>query len=219
MTTPTVGGEGRGRTMDMVTARRQAMAGRVEDAARTETWRVARAKAGRSSLARRGIAVAVLGTGAVVLAACGSSPSATSTVPRVTGNAPWMAQQMEASHGSSGGSGAGSSETVKLQIKDVTTPEGSEPAYVGSGGVGAAVLFTAKVGEKVTVVVTDHDVMPHTFTSPDLGVDADISPGSTTTFTFTPTAAGTYTWYCSVPCGDWVMSHVGYMKGSVTVTS
>ncbi len=204
--------------MERATARRLAMAGREQGGTQTDGSAVVLAQAGRSRLARRGVAAAVLGAGAVVLAACGSSPSATSTVPRVTGNAPWMIQQTAASHGSSG-SGVASSETVKLQIKGVTTPEGSEPAYVGSGGVGAAVLFTAKVGEKVTVVVTDHDVMPHTFTSPDLGVDADISPGSSTTFTFTPTAAGTYTWYCSVPCGDWVMSHVGYMKGSVTVTS
>ena len=191
----------------------------------------ARPRTVRSLLRRGGAAVAAVGLGAALLAACSSTPSATSTASRVTGNAPWMMQRMMTSNGSPTGSGssgapgsssgtsAGASETVKLQIKDVTTPEGSEPAYVGSGGAGAKVLFTAKVGEKVTVSVANHDAMPHTFTSPDLGVDADIAPGSTTTFTFTASSAGTFTWYCSVPCGDWVMSHAGYMKGSVTVTA
>ncbi len=161
---------------------------------------------------RGGALLTALGLGAVLLAAC-STPSPPSHLAKLAGNAPWMVVKKPTT-GSSG-----PTSTIDLQIDDVNTPEGSEPAYVGSGGVGSPVLFTAKVGETVKVVVVNHDAMPHTFTSPDLGVNAAIGPASTTTFSFTPSAAGTFSWYCTVPCGDWVMSHAGYMKGSVEVTA
>jgi len=39
-----------------------------------------------------------------------------------------------------------------------------------------------------------------------------------TTFSFTaPTKQGAYTWFCAVPCDPWAMTHLGYMKGRVTV--
>jgi heme/copper-type cytochrome/quinol oxidase subunit 2 len=161
-----------------------------------------------------GVVAAALGAGAVLLAACSNTPSAQPDVAKLTGNAPWMVTQPKPSAGS-----GGSSTDIKLQINDVNTPEGSEPAYVGSGGVGAQVLFTVKVGQAVTVTIVNHDAMPHTFTAPDINVNASVNPESSTTFTFTPSAAGTFSWYCSVPCGDWVMSHPGYMKGSVTVSA
>ena len=168
----------------------------------------------RSTLRHVGVVAAALGAGAVLLAACSSTPSAQPNVAKLTGNAPWMVTQPKSSAGS-----GGSSTDIKLQINDVNTPEGSEPAYVGSGGVGAQVLFTVKVGQTVTVTIVNHDAMPHTFTAPDINANASVNPDSSTTFTFTPTAAGTFSWYCSVPCGDWVMSHPGYMKGSVTVSA
>ncbi|MDA8367090.1 MAG: cupredoxin domain-containing protein [Actinomycetota bacterium] len=167
-----------------------------------------------STLRHGGAVLAAVGAGAVLLAACSSTPSAQPNVAKLTGNAPWMVTQPKAPAGS-----GGSSADIKLQINDVNTPEGSEPAYVGSGGVGAQVLFTVKVGQAVKVTIVNHDAMPHTFTAPDINVNASVNPGSSTTFTFTPSAAGTFSWYCSVPCGDWVMSHTGYMKGSVTVTA
>jgi len=58
-----------------------------------------------------------------------------------------------------------------------------------------------------------------------MGVNQTI-PGSTgghpskTVITFTaPSKAGTYLWYCRLPCDAWAMAHDGYMRGHVTVTS
>ena len=167
----------------------------------------------RSALSRVGAVLGTLGLGAALLAACSGTPRQPSHLAKLAGNAPWMAKRAAAA------GATGPTATVSLQIEDVSTPEGSEPAYVGSGGVGSPVLFTAKAGQTVKVVVVNHDAMPHTFTSPDLGVNAAIAPESTSTFSFTAPSAGTFSWYCTVPCGDWVMSHAGYMKGSVTVTA
>lgn len=67
----------------------------------------------------------------------------------------------------------------------------------------------------------DLKVMP----MPGIGIDQLILPGSDrrpskTTFTFTaPGKAGTYIWYCKIPCDAWAMAHLGYMRGRVIVTS
>jgi len=67
----------------------------------------------------------------------------------------------------------------------------------------------------------DLKVMP----MPGMGVSRDI-PGavnghpSKVVITFTaPGKAGTYIWYCRLPCDPWAMAHDGYMRGHVTVTS
>lgn len=85
--------------------------------------------------------------------------------------------------------------------------------------------FNVKVGEKVTVTVTNYDEGPHTFTSPDIGVNATIAPAidakkgipSKTTFTFTVHKAGKYRWYCMVPCDGkqqgWAMTPTGSEPG------
>jgi membrane fusion protein, multidrug efflux system len=83
--------------------------------------------------------------------------------------------------------------------------------------------FTVHPGDKVTVTVKNYDGGPHSFTSPSLGLNAMISAGSMkhphqTTFTFTaPKHPGRYAWWCAMPCDPWAMSHVGYMRGYVTV--
>lgn len=67
----------------------------------------------------------------------------------------------------------------------------------------------------------DIKVMP----APGLGVDKMIAAGSDkrpskTIVTFTaPAKAGSYIWYCKMPCDPWAMSHVGYMVGRVKVTT
>lgn len=114
---------------------------------------------------------------------------------------------------------AAPAHVVNISIKDVSTPDGPEPAYVGPNGVGAADLFTVTAGETVKVVVSNEDSMPHTFTAPGLGLNVSINPSATTTFTFTPKAAGSYQFACEVPCGPFVMSHAGYMEGSVKVVA
>lgn len=110
-------------------------------------------------------------------------------------------------------------EVVALTIENVKSPEGSEPAFVGPGRKpGAAVLFSVTAHAEVKVVVVNHDSGPHTFTAPGLGVNVTLAAGAKTTFQFAAPGAGTYVWYCEVPCGPWVMSHPGYMKGKVTVS-
>ncbi len=66
--------------------------------------------------------------------------------------------------------------------------------------------------------------MPHTFTAMGLRTNVEIAAGSEekpskTTFTFqAPQQAGSYEWYCALPCDPWAMAHFGFMKGHVTVT-
>jgi hypothetical protein len=112
------------------------------------------------------------------------------------------------------------SVVVHVSIDGEKTPGGTTPAYVGpSGAVGAPVLFSVKAHTEVEVVVTNHDTGAHTFDAPALGLHVAIRADATTAFRFRAPGPGTYTWYCDVPCGGWVMSHVGYMKGEVTVVS
>jgi plastocyanin len=97
--------------------------------------------------------------------------------------------------------------------------------------------FAVKVGVPVKVTVINYDEGAHSLVAPDLGLSVTIKPGKepkgqsakdketakdeigegvqpvTTTFTFTPTKAGVYRWYCSLPCdagqGYWAMG-MGY---------
>jgi plastocyanin len=83
--------------------------------------------------------------------------------------------------------------------------------------------FSVEAGDTVHVTVVNYDDMPHSFTSPELGVNQKIAAGSEekpvkTTFTFTaPRKAGSYEWFCALPCDPWAMNHLGYMRGNVTV--
>jgi len=73
---------------------------------------------------------------------------------------------------------------------------------------------TVTAGHPVTVVIENHDDMPHSFTIPELGIDRLVpaaANGNTgnVTFSFTPSTAGTYRWFCVLPCdqdnNDWAM--------------
>ena len=109
--------------------------------------------------------------------------------------------------------------TVSLTIENIKTAGGQQPAYVGPNGVGADTLFSVTAGQSVTVSVKNEDSGFHTFTAPDLGLAVTIKPLATTTFTFRPSAAGSYQWKCEIPCGGWVMDHVGYMTGALDVAA
>jgi plastocyanin len=98
--------------------------------------------------------------------------------------------------------------------------------------------FSVKKGQLVTVTVYNFDEGPHTITNKALSLNVKI-PGasneekgipSKTTFSFTPKKAGSYRWYCSLPCdkgqGYWAMAvskqgigRDGYMAGHITVTA
>lgn len=92
--------------------------------------------------------------------------------------------------------------------------------------------FTLYIGQTVNLTIVNYDGMPHSFTSPSLGVNFLI-PGSTADgvpsvshFQFTPTKTGVFRYWCAVPCDDWAMAidakdgqpgRIGYMGGLVTV--
>jgi plastocyanin len=123
---------------------------------------------------------------------------------------------------STSASSQSATEKVSLTIKS-----DEEHAKKGSDGnwhdAYLPAEFTVKPGATVEVTVANYDEAAHTFTSAGLGTNQMIAAGSatkpaTTTFTFTaPTKQGSYEWHCMMPCDPWAMSHLGYMKGAVTV--
>jgi plastocyanin len=59
--------------------------------------------------------------------------------------------------------------------------------------------LTAQVGQSVTVNFENVGALDHSFLIDELGVSVqNVKPGETRTVTFTPQAAGTYTYYCDV---------------------
>lgn len=87
--------------------------------------------------------------------------------------------------------------------------------------------FSVVQGVPVQVSVYNYDGGSHSFTSSALKLNVMIkgSPKtgvpSVTTFKFTPTKTGEFTWECVVQCdgqaNGWAMSHDGYMMGKVNV--
>lgn len=111
-------------------------------------------------------------------------------------------------------------QVVRVVVKDVPLADGATgPALVGPGGVGAKSLFTAHAGQPVVMTIVNQSTTMHTFTAKALGVNATILVGKTAKVTFTPKQAGTVSWICVPPCGEWVMETDGYMKGYVKVAS
>jgi hypothetical protein len=109
---------------------------------------------------------------------------------------------------------------VRVVIKNVSTPDGPEPAFIGPGGVGKSVLLDLHAGTPTLLTIDNTSDQPHTFDVPSLGVDVNVPPGPATVHvTLDAKTAGTLPWHCDVPCGGWVMSHAGYMMGDVEVTS
>lgn len=93
-----------------------------------------------------------------------------------------------------------------------------------------------KVGDTVTVVVSNYDDVPHGMVlDGGLAVSQMIPPAlaegkaSITTFSFSATKAGTFRWYCPMPCdtdaAQWAMhagitgmGKEGFMAGTITVS-
>jgi nitrite reductase (NO-forming) len=61
--------------------------------------------------------------------------------------------------------------------------------------------LSVKAGEQVTVVLDNKGVLEHNFVIDEFSVSVGPIAGATksTPHTFTPTTAGTYTYYCNVP--------------------
>ena len=123
----------------------------------------------------------------------------------------------------SGAAASAGPESVKLTIKS-----DEEKGKKGSDGnwhdAYLPADFSVEAGATVQVVVYNYDDMPHSFTATGLGLNEEVAAGSEdkpskTTFTFTaPQKAGSYEWFCALPCDPWAMTHDGFMKGHVTVT-
>ena len=94
--------------------------------------------------------------------------------------------------------------------------------------------FTVYVGQTVNLTLVNYDDMPHSFTSPSLGVNFMIPPASSdgvpsvSHYQFTVTKAGDYRFWCATPCDSWAMAvdqkdgqigRLGYMGGYVHVAS
>lgn len=159
----------------------------------------------RPQIVRISLVLGLFAALAVVLSACGGS---TRSAARAT---PARHGRVEAT----------AAEHVNLVIKSDTEhgKKGSDgqwhDAYLPAN-------FTVQQGDEVVVTVRNYDDMPHTFTAPGLKVSAVIPKGSETkagvaTFTFTASKAGSYLWWCALPCDPWSMSHLGFMRGHVTV--
>jgi hypothetical protein len=94
-------------------------------------------------------------------------------------------------------------------------------------------LTPIQVGKPVTIAIQNMDEMPHSMYAPELGLNIMIpaakdGKAGTVDFTFTPSKAGTFRWYCAIPCdGDsqgWAMTpgakgfgQEGFMAGTITV--
>lgn len=117
---------------------------------------------------------------------------------------------------------AAAPESLKLVVKS-----DEEKGKMGSDGNWHDAFlpadFSVKAGAAVRITVYNYDDMPHTFTAAELGVNETIPAGSEDgpgkiTFTFqAPQQAGSYEWFCSLPCDPWAMSHDGFMRGRVRV--
>lgn len=98
-----------------------------------------------------------------------------------------------------GGGGGGSPLSVTIKGEDIKFDTTS---------------ISAKVGQAVTVTLENTGALDHSFIIDALNVKIEnVKPGATGSATFTPTAAGTYTFYCNVPGHK----EAG-MTGTLTVT-
>ena len=68
------------------------------------------------------------------------------------------------------------------------------------------------VGDKVRITASSLDV-PHGFAINEYGIDQQLEAGKDTVIEFTADKAGTFTFYCNVPCGSGHRS----MKGALIV--
>lgn len=62
-------------------------------------------------------------------------------------------------------------------------------------------VVRVKFGDEVTLNITSVDVL-HGFGLPDFGVSQNLEPGKTTVVKFTANKKGTFSFFCSVFCGE-----------------
>lgn len=75
--------------------------------------------------------------------------------------------------------------------------------------------FEVHAGQPVKLVINNTDSSPHSITSPDAGVNIVVRPG-THTYTLLVRKTGRFDWFCDQGCDPYAMSHLGYMRGTIT---
>jgi plastocyanin len=99
-----------------------------------------------------------------------------------------------------------------------TQSTGSAAAPTTSAGTRVSIVdfdyapaeITAQVGQAITLNVTNNGQAPHTFTITGVTDSGTISPGQSKTVTFTPSAAGSLQFFCTI-------HGASIMSGKVTV--
>lgn len=176
---------------------------------------------------------AVLAVLALIVGISALSSSSTPNVPQAAAPAAAGGMAGMGAMNGSAGAAAAAPAAAKTQSVHLTIKSDDEHGRFGPDGKWHDAFlpanFTVHAGATVTVTVTNYDAMPHSFTSSTLSsssmINQNIPAGSekapsTTTFTFTaPTQQGRYLWWCALPCDPFAMTHIGYMRGYVTVAA
>ncbi|MBI2574314.1 cupredoxin domain-containing protein [Candidatus Woesearchaeota archaeon] len=124
--------------------------------------------------------VFILGV-ALLVAGCSSGQQVQGT-PRVIDDGNAQAQEVPPSP----------SPPAEAQVREISVRAfqwGFEPSTI-----------TVKKDEAVRLMITSSDVK-HGFAIPEYGFDVQLSPGKTVPVEFVADKPGTFTAYCSVPCG------------------
>ena len=123
---------------------------------------------------------------------------------------------------------------IQLTIISYDTPTAGSPDQEGkvTGTVGGTVYLingTTAMGTDVSerwgrnVTSVPGNMLAHTFTIPQLGINIPVVGGDTVIAYFYLDQAGTFQWVCLTPCGfgpsgmQGAMSASGWMEGQVTV--
>jgi plastocyanin len=81
-----------------------------------------------------------------------------------------------------------------------SSSSGGAAVAAESGLVFAPKSISATVGEAVTVTFTNNDALVHNFESELLGfASGDVDPDGSIMVTFTPSEAGSFEFFCSIP--------------------
>lgn len=157
---------------------------------------------------------------------------------------PGVALVLLSACGGPANAGAGNSAPAAAAPQEVTlhytvVPADNDQAKAGPDGQKHDTFWTedstvVPLGAIVTVEVKNYDDGAHGMVFPDLGLAKEVAGGgkddqpAVTTFKFTASKAGSFRWYCPVPCdtdaGAWAMStssggngQEGFMAGLITV--
>lgn len=108
-------------------------------------------------------------------------------------------------------------KTIRLQI----VPEGKRGSDGKRHDYMTVTNFTAKVGQRLDLVIDNTDEGEHSITSPEIGVNIIIKPG-VHTYQLVVKEKGRFSWFCVIPCDSnangWAMQQAGYMGGYITAT-